>query len=46
MRGKSAFEAASIAADIVCCAIPVTPDDHWYGVCFEKVIPDIVKLLK
>lgn len=46
VRGKSALEAAAIAADIVCCAIPATPEEHWYGVCFEKVIPDIVKLLK
>ena len=46
VRGKSALEAAAIAADIVYCAIPATPEEHWYGVCFEKVIPDIVKLLK
>ena len=45
MRGKTALQAAAIAADIVCLAIPATPDEHWYGVCFEKVIPDIVKLL-
>lgn len=46
MRGKSALEAVSIAADVVCLAIPVTPEEHWYGVCFEKVIPDLVELLK
>ena len=45
MRGKSALQAVAIAADIVCCAIPVTPEDHWYGVSFEKVIPEIVKML-
>ena len=45
MRGKTALQAAAIAADIVCLAIPATPDEHWYGVCFEKVIPDIVRLL-
>ncbi|MBR5457955.1 MAG: bifunctional hydroxymethylpyrimidine kinase/phosphomethylpyrimidine kinase, partial [Kiritimatiellae bacterium] len=43
MRGKSALDAASIAADIVCEAIKATEDDHWYGVSFEKVIPELVK---
>lgn len=46
MRGKSAPEAAKIAADVVCLAIAATPDGHWYGVCFEKVIPDLVAMLK
>ena len=46
MRGKSALQAAAIAADVVCLAIPATPDEHWYGVCFEKVIPNLVELLK
>lgn len=45
MRGKSTLEAAAIAADVVCLAIRETPDDHWYGVSFEKVIPDLVKFL-
>ena len=44
LRGKSAFEAASLAADIVCAAIEATDPDHWYGVSFEKVIPDLVFL--
>ena len=42
LRGKSAFEAASLAADIVCAAIEATDPDHWYGVSFEKVIPELV----
>ena len=46
MRGKTPLEAAAIAADVVCLAIPGTPDEHWYGVCFEKVIPDLVDMLK
>ena len=46
LRGKTAVQAAAIAADVVCLAIPATPDEHWYGVCFEKVIPDLVQLLK
>lgn len=41
MRGKSAFEAASLAADIVCSAIKATDPDHWYGVSFERVIPEL-----
>ena len=43
VRGKTALEAASLAADIVCEAIRVTDDDHWYGVSFEKAIPALVK---
>lgn len=45
LRGKSLLQAAAIAADVVCLAIAATPDEHWYGVCFEKVIPDLVKAL-
>jgi len=46
MRGKTGYEAAAIAADAVCLAIQNTPDGHWYGVCFEKIIPDLVEMLK
>ena len=46
MRGKSPLQAAAIAADVVCLSINATPDDHWYGVCFEQVIPQLVELLK
>ena len=42
LRGKSALEAAALAADMVCAAIEATDPDHWYGVSFEKVIPDLV----
>ena len=45
MRGKTAAEAAALAADIVCSAIKATDDDHWYGVSFEKAIPELVKAL-
>lgn len=45
VRGKTALEAASLAADIVCEAISVTADDHWYGVSFEKAIPALIKAL-
>ncbi len=43
LRGKSAFDAAALAADIVCAAITATPDEHWYGVAFERVLPDLVR---
>ena len=45
LRGKSAADAAALAADIVCAAIQATEKDHWYGVSFEKVIPELVKAL-
>ena len=43
LRGKTALEAAALAADIVCEAIEATAADHWYGVSFERVIPSLVK---
>jgi len=46
LRGLSAFEAAALAADIVCRAIELTDDDHWYGVAFERAIPDLVDRLR
>lgn len=46
LRGKDAFRAAEIAADVVCLAIRATPEAHWYGVCFEKAIPELVKMLE
>ena len=45
LRGKSAAEAAALAADIVCAAIAATGPDHWYGVSFEKTIPALVRAL-
>ena len=39
LRGKTAAEAAALAADIVCESIKATEDGHWYGVSFEKTIP-------
>ena len=48
MNGKSAIEAAKIAADFVVEAIKKTLDDkkdHWYGVKFEKAIPSLIKAL-
>jgi len=45
VRGKSAAEAAALAADVVCEAIAKTDEDHWYGVSFERAIPMIVEAL-
>jgi len=42
MRGKTAPEAAALAADIVCAAIKATEPDHKFGVSFEKAIPALV----
>jgi len=46
LRGLSALDAAALAADIVCGAIRATPDEHWYGVCFERAIPELVSRLQ
>ena len=45
LRGKTALEAAALAADIVCEAIDATEKDHWYGVSFEKCIPSLTREL-
>ena len=42
LRGRSPLEAAALAADVVCEAIRLTEDDHWYGVSFERAIPFLV----
>ena len=41
MRGRSAYDAAKIAADYTLKCIENTADDpsHWYGVKFEPVLP-------
>lgn len=41
LRGKTPQAAAALAADVVCAAIEATPPDHWYAVCFERVIPQL-----
>jgi len=46
MRGRTALEAAALAADIVCESIDATDADHWYGVSFERTIPTLVRALK
>lgn len=41
LRGKTALESAALAADIVCASIQATEEGHWYGVSFERVIPQL-----
>jgi pyridoxine kinase len=45
LRGLPAFEAAALAADVVCEAIAQTPEDHWYGVAFERALPFLTRRL-
>jgi pyridoxine kinase len=45
LRGRSAKDAAALAADVVCEAIRATPEDHWYGVSFELAIPMLANAL-
>ena len=47
VRGFSAYDAARIAADYTVKCIENTQgdDDHWYGVKFEAVLPELIKAL-
>ena len=45
LRGLAALDAAALAADVVCSAIRATDDDHWYGVSFEKALPELMARL-
>ena len=45
MRGLPAFAASSLAADIVRLCLLNTPTEHWYGVNFEKVLPELIRRL-
>ena len=47
MRGRSAYEAAKIAADfvVVCMENTIDDADHWYGVKFEPMLPELIKAL-
>ena len=44
LRGKSAFDAAKIAADFTVRCIENTLEDknHWYGVKFETALPELI----
>lgn len=48
LRGKSAYDAAAIAADytVKCIENTVGDPDHWYGVKFESVLQYYIKRLK
>ena len=46
MRGKSTFDAARIAADYTVACIEYTQGDaeHWYGVKFEPLLGDLIRM--
>ncbi len=48
LRGKTAYDAARIAADYTLRCIEVTRPDpsHWYGVKFEAVLPELIEALR
>ncbi len=48
MNGKSAEDAAKIAANYTYMCIEATLDDpdHWYGVKFEPLLGDLIKMVK
>ncbi len=47
MRGRSAYDAAKLAADYTVLCIEKTQDDpsHWYGVKFETALPEFIASL-
>lgn len=47
MRGKSAFDAARIAADfaVSCIRHTATLQDHWYGAAFEPMLGGLIDAL-
>ena len=48
MNGKDAYTAAKIAADFTVRCIDATLGDeaHWYGVKFERQIPELIKAIR
>lgn len=48
MKGKSAYDAAVVAANYTLACIEYTQDDpnHWYGVKFEPVLGTLMEMLK
>ncbi len=48
IRGKSAFEAAKIAADytVACIACTAEIPGHWYGAAFEPVLGKLIRALE
>lgn len=47
VRGKSAYDAAKIAADYVLCCIKATAEEenHWYGAKFEPVLGELIRMI-
>jgi len=48
MRGKTAYDAAAIAADytVECIKATAQLENHWYGAAFEPVLGKLIDLLK
>ena len=48
VRGKSAFDAAKIAADytVECIKATAEEENHWYGAKFEPVMGKLIEMLK
>ena len=48
VRGKSAYDAAGIAADYTVACIHATAEEenHWYGAKFEPVLPKLIRALE
>ena len=48
MRGKTAYDAAKIAADyaVECIRYTGTLENHWYGAAFEPVLPKLIRSLE
>jgi len=47
MKGKTAYEAAQIAADyaVACIRETANEPDHWYGAKFEPMLPKLIEAL-
>ena len=47
VRGKSAFDAAKIAADytVECIKVTAKMENHWYGAAFEPVLGKLIGML-
>ena len=48
VRGKTAYEAAKIAADytVECIKSTAQVENHWYGAAFEPVLGKLIEMLK
>lgn len=48
MRGKTAYDAAKIAADytVDCIKTTASIENHWYGAAFEPVLGKLIEMLK